>query len=165
MSSSYHFRRFRDENDRNQAHKYLPKLAAIGIVPEIFELSDAGMKSKLCGPFSDWWREATAMDIDLMYPKVVSIIRTLHEHGICHRDLHDCNLVLDEELYPLMIDFELACDVDTHVRCYDVYGPSKSVSIPPKHLEIGRAFGNGVWWGCEDIDPYVPLGRVFNKCP
>ena len=165
ISDSDHFQCFRDDNSRNQARKYLPKLAALGITPEVIDISNDGVRSTLCLPFSVWWREADLTDLDSMYPKVVSVIQSLHGQGICHRDLHDRSLVLDKELNPLIIDFELACDVDSNVRCYNFYGPSETVPVPSRHIEVGRAFAKGVWWGCGAIDPYVSLGRIFRKFP
>lgn len=43
ISDSDHFQCFRDDNSRNQARKYLPKLATLGITPEVIDISNDGV--------------------------------------------------------------------------------------------------------------------------
>lgn len=48
---------------------------------------------------------------------------------------------------PLVIDLELACEVDPAWRCYDLTGPSAEVQVPEEHaVQGGRIGRHGVWW-------------------
>ena len=76
------------------------------------------------------------LQIEQLRRRLIELIRAVHALGICHRDLHDGDIVLDGDR-PLVIDVDLACDVDQHWPCYDVYGPSDLIPVPKAHLEVG----------------------------
>ena len=115
---------FRDENARDQTHRFLPRLATAGLTPEILELTDTRLVTREGVPFHNWWRVADNSSRADMRPLVLELVRSMHALGICHRDLHDRNLVLRrEDETPLVIDLELACDVDPSGACYDLDGP------------------------------------------
>lgn len=72
------------------------------------------------------------------------LIMRLHKMGICHRDIHEGNIVLDGKT-PLLIDFEMATAVDPELPCYDLFGPTAKIPVPLIHQ--GTPFRNtGIWW-------------------
>jgi hypothetical protein len=74
---------------------------------------------------------------------VLACLERLHASGICHRDAHCENVVLDGAR-ALLVDFELACDVDPGRPCYDLLGPTSGVPVPWQHEWLG--IRDGVWW-------------------
>jgi serine/threonine protein kinase len=156
-----HRQRFRDENARAQAHRYLPRLAKAGLTPEIVELSDTEVVTKLGQPFRAWWPTADSLALAAVRSRVIELIASVHGLGVCHRDLHDGNLVLDLDGRPLVVDLEWACEVDPSGPCYDLYGPSPKVPVPAAHLQVGGPFAKGVWWGNQLGSGYTALGDIF----
>lgn len=70
----------------------------------------------------------------------------LHAIGICHRDLHSENVMVDSEGSLYFIDFALAQRVDPTWSCYDLNGPSDQVPVPNAHAcQVDHE--DGVWWG------------------
>ena len=110
-----------------------------------------------CDSFGEWSRHATEAETADMKSKVVTLIESIHALGVCHRDLHERNLVLWHGR-PLVIDLELACAVDPAWSCYDLFGPSDSVRVAEQHLEDGLA--NGVWWEAK----VEPRRRLTTMC-
>jgi len=93
--------------------------------------------------------------------RVVALIRSIHRLGVCHRDLHARNLVLDGG-HPLVIDLELACEVDPEGPCYDTHGPCEAIPVPEQHRAVGGEYGvHGVWWD----SPADGLNRAFGPIP
>lgn len=154
---------FRDENARDQTHRFLPRLATAGLTPEILELTDTQLVTREGVPFHNWWRVADNSSRADMRPLVLELVRSMHALGICHRDLHDRNLVLRrEDETPLVIDLELACDVDPSGACYDLDGPTLAIPVPGAHVRVGGAFAAGVWWGSTGLGGYyTALGEIF----
>ena len=144
---STHTQPLRNHHARAQAHAYLPRLATAGLTPEIVALTNHGVVTRRGQPFREWWPRASAPALAAMRSRVLDLIRKVHALGICHRDLHDGNLILRRADRPLVIDMELACDVDPLGPCYDLLGPTAVVPVPAAHLSVGGAFAQGVWWG------------------
>jgi hypothetical protein len=112
---------------------------------------------KECLPFPKWQQNATPAELAEMRLLVIELITSVHAFGICHRDLHQNNLVLDDRR-PLVIDLELACEVDPESPCYDLYGPSDTVPVPEQHVVVGGGYEvHGVWWD----SPMDGLHRIF----
>ncbi len=133
-------------------------LAEAGLAPRILHADRDGYCLERCDPFADWWRAASRTDLDAMATRVVNLIAAVHTHGVCHRDLHDGNVLLRGG-QPLVIDLEWAVEVDPAWPCYDLYGPNEHVPVLPYH-----AAHNGIWW---DVDltgvgsKYRAMGEIF----
>jgi hypothetical protein len=92
--------------------------------------------------------------------RLLGLLERVHSLGICHRDTHARNFVLDGD-QPLIIDPKYAFESDPQQPCYDVHGPDASgVPVPDQHLAQGNDNRFGVWWDApcphEDV-----LGRRF----
>ncbi len=85
-------------------------------------------------------------EIKFMGCRVLEMIRTMHALGICHRDLHEDN-VLVKEGRPLVIDLEHAVEVDPSWPCYDLFGPNDLIPLLPEHVAYAQQLGpTGIWW-------------------
>ena len=128
------------------------------MAPEIIRMDDEEICLKECDRFEVWWRSASPAELAEMRSCVLELIEGIHALGVCHRDLHDRNLVLDGGK-PLVIDLELACEVDPAWRCYDLYGPSDSIPVAEQHADFndGHHSVHGVWWD----SPVSGLRSVF----
>jgi serine/threonine protein kinase len=88
---------------------------------------------------------------------VLGLVKSIHSVGVCHRDLHRQNLVIDDGR-PLVIDLELACEADPSGPCYDLYGPSEIIPVAEQHQAVEGDYARyGVWWD----SPADGLNRVF----
>jgi hypothetical protein len=94
-------------------------------------------------PLEHRLREADADDKRAVAQAVLTCIAGVHAAGICHRDAHRDNFVVDGDR-ALLIDFELACHVDPARPCYDLYGPASGVEVPAQHAFLGVT--EGFWW-------------------
>jgi len=142
-------------------------LSERGLVPPVlrWESDRAVMESGT--PLPCWLlADHGAGDRALMRSALLDLIRAAHGAGVCHRDLHSGNIVVIEER-PLLVDLDLAVEVDSRWPCYDLAGPSERVPIPHGHVVQGGIIGaNGVWWDAPKdprwINPNVgPLGTIF----
>jgi hypothetical protein len=155
---------FRDANARDQAHKYLPQMAHAGLSPELIELTDAWVRTLYGVPLNEWKQSATREALAAMRPLVRELINGMHALGICHRDLHDRNVVIGPGDVPLAIDMEHACDAHPRGPCYDLVGPSSGIPVPLHHARQGGVIAEGIWWGSGDPGGgLTPLGRVFDS--
>ena len=94
---------------------------------------------------------------------VLKLIRQMHLLGICHRDLHDLNLLVQDGK-PLVIDLEHAAEVDPSWPCYDLYGPSEMVPLLAEHRAFGGVLGStGIWWDAEHDERFglVTMAMIF----
>lgn len=98
-----------------------------------------------------------------MGERVLTVVRSMHALGICHRDLHVGNLLVDSAQRPLVIDLELACEADPSWPCYDLGGPSPEVPIPDDHARLAALVPDGVWWDAELPPGMTSLGSVFGS--
>lgn len=142
-----HCRPFRDDLDRQRHHLLLPRLAEAGLAPQIIRMDDNERCLKECDRFEVWWRSASPAELEELRASVLELIEAIHALGVCHRDLHERNLVLDGGK-PLVIDLELACEVNPEWRCYDLYGPSELIPVAEQHVAVndGLHSVHGVWW-------------------
>lgn len=165
-TSDRHSHWFRDDRARAQAHRYLPGLAAAGLSPAILELTETRVVTRRGRPLREWWPRADAAARARMRTRVLRLIEQLHARGICHRDLHDRNLILGAGDQPQVIDVEWACDVDPAAPCYDLCGPASGVPVPATHLSSGAPFARGVCWGNPLAGSgYTSLGEIFGPLP
>jgi hypothetical protein len=91
---------------------------------------------------------------------LLDLLGLVHFVGVCHRDTHVRNFVLDDGR-PLIIDPKYAVKSNPQQPCYDLHGPTVSrVPVPDAHLNQGNQNRLGVWWDApcphEDV-----LGRRF----
>ena len=102
-----------------------------------------------------------------MRPKVVELIKTMHQLGVCHRDLHAGNVVVGPEDRPLAIDVEWAIEVDPAWPCYDLEGPSSLIPTLPEHVAAGGSLAEGVWWGNRGLARWglTTMGDIFDPKP
>ncbi len=94
--------------------------------------------------------------------KVLTLVRELHRHGVCHRDLHVGNIVVrDSE--PLLIDMEFAVAADPARPCYDLVGPGPAdIPVPLRHAIQQNANQHGVWWDANN-EEVETCGRAFGS--
>jgi hypothetical protein len=144
--------------DWHNAIAFYTRLSALGLSPELVAATDEELVSRWYQPLWDWLAENPA-ELNPMGRLVVARVKELHGHGICHRDLHDGNIVVREGV-PLFIDLEFATNSDPHRPCYDLYGPEPSgVAVPQRHAEqVGSPNENGVWW---DNAAHRKLASIF----
>lgn len=72
----------------------------------------------------------------------------MHRLGVCHRDLHLANIIVDADARALIVDPDFAVDSDQGAPCYDLYGPEASgVPVPAEHAGYWANRG-GVWRDC-----------------
>ena len=147
------------------ARKYLPRLSAAGVAPQVVEWVQGGVILERGVPLPEWFERASGDAVALMRPSVIALVEKLHGEGVCHRDLHWQNVVIfgDE---PRIIDFEHALDVDREWPCYDLLGPSERVPLLAAHATFGGVLGTqGIWWDAERDERwglmYRPLGELF----
>ena len=153
-----HCRRFKTDLDRQRHHLLMPRLAEAGLAPQIIRMDDEEICLKKYDRFDLWWRSASPGELLEMRASVLHLIEGVHALGVCHRDLHERNLVLDGGI-ALVIDLELACEVNPAWRCYDLYGPSESIPVAEQHVAVndGHHSVHGVWWD----SPVSGLHLVF----
>lgn len=156
-----HFQPFRDTNARMQAQRYLRRLERACLTPEIIELTEQGVRTRRGLPLAEWWPTADPEQLSGMRGRLLQLIEAMHTLGVCHRDLHDRNVVIGPGGRPLAIDLELACDLSPGQRCYDLRGPSDQIPVPVQHIRVGGSFRGGVWWGSRDLGGYRALGEIF----
>jgi Phosphotransferase enzyme family len=104
-------------------------------------------------PMTNWLESATGPEFLEMRYLLLQLLSRLHSAGICHRDCHRENIVLDKGL-PVLIDFELAIECDPNTPCYDLVGPASGITLPDQHQSIGLFAG--VWWD----SPFVGMANL-----
>lgn len=150
-------RGFRGALDRERHHAFLPRLAAAGLAPRIVRMDERQRCLERCTPFATWRRSVGATELSVMRAAVLDLIADVHALGVCHRDLHEGNLVVRGDR-PLVIDLELACEVDPGGLCYDLTGPCEAIPVAEQHLDRADAYAeHGVWWD----SPCDGLAKVF----
>ncbi len=128
--------------------KYYPRLSDLELAPQIVKMTSDKIITRRCLPLCDWLAGIPSSDdTRRMGHSLYLQLEKLHAHGICHRDVHVCNIVLLGDA-PLLIDPEFAMDSDPQKPCYDLYGPGPSgLLVPKEHSDHPRNVG-GVWWDC-----------------
>jgi tRNA A-37 threonylcarbamoyl transferase component Bud32 len=111
------------------------RLSDAGLAPEIIRTTTTHLTTKTHTTLTEWLHGQTAEhEMKLMGQRLVDRITELHTLGVCHRDLHDGNVVLTDELVPLFIDPAFAIACDPRAPCYDLIGPDSSgVPVAPAH--------------------------------
>jgi serine/threonine protein kinase len=158
MSDEGYFRRFRNPEERASHTQYLPILSEAGLAPRIIKFTNEGVLLETCTPLEVWIAERQAFDVATMRLRCIRLTQQIHSLGICHRDLHARNVVVDAEDHPLVIDLDLACSSNPAQRCYDMIGPESGIAIANQHLALGGPYAEyGVWWN----SPVDGLWRIF----
>jgi hypothetical protein len=123
------------------------RLSAAGLAPEVVDVSDGTIVSRKCATLTAWLQATpSTQELAAMGGSLVERLEEMHRYGICHRDVHDGNVVLSDR-NPLFIDFAFAIDSDPLRPCYDLEGPEKSgVPVPDQHLAFSDEHRHGVWW-------------------
>ena len=142
--------------------RFLERLQGTGLVPELQSVEEegerrAGIRLEFHLPLVMWMSDHPG-GASAIKAAIDDQLRRLHEHGVCHRDVHEDNLVVDRADTPLFIDFELAVDVSPSGPCYDRLGAASGVPVPPAHTRVGLCAG--VWWDSVMPDGFG-LGTVF----
>ena len=156
-------RPFRGEQDRERHYRFLPRLAAAELVPRIIRIDNNERCLERCEPLSSWRKKSDQSEIKMMGRRVLEMIRAMHSLGICHRDLHDDNVVVKAGK-PLVIDLEHAVEVDPAWPCYDLYGPNDLIPLLPEHVTYAQQLGpTGIWWGAyhEQRHGLFTMGMIF----
>jgi tRNA A-37 threonylcarbamoyl transferase component Bud32 len=144
--------------DWHNAIAFYRRLSAEGLSPQIVTATDGELVTHWHPPLRDWIAERPGERRELGLA-VLARVKELHGHGICHRDVHDGNIVVHDGV-PLFIDLEFAIESDPERPCYDLYGPRISgVAVPQRHAEqLGSANANGVWW---ENAAHTTLASIF----
>ena len=119
-----------------------------GLAPRILaEDRETVTFERLPRTLRQWWvANEDPVARAMMKTRLKVRIAELHAVGICHRDLHSENAMVDEDESLYFIDFALAQWVDPAWVCYDLNGPSAEVPVPYAHATQAQ-HEHGVWWG------------------
>lgn len=147
MESEPHRRELPTGSDRDHFVLTYTQLSEAGLAPEIIGVTATEIATRRHGTLTNWLlRAPPEKALYEMGCQLVERIEALHATGICHRDLHDGNIVLRGEL-PLFIDPAFAITSDPASACYDLDGPKASgVPVAPAHASQNDAHRCGVWW-------------------
>jgi tRNA A-37 threonylcarbamoyl transferase component Bud32 len=137
------------------------RLAEVGLAPAVLDVTDTTLSIRRHEPMLDWIDTAPpTSSMREMGGRLLDLLERVHAVGVCHRDTHVRNFVIDGGM-PLIIDPKYAVESNPQQLCYDVHGPEASgVPVPDVHLNQGNENRFGVWWDApyphEDV-----LGRRF----
>jgi hypothetical protein len=123
------------------------RFSLAGLAPEVLDVTDDSIATRKYPTLTAWLHATpSSQELAAMGRRLYERLEEMHQHGICHRDVHDGNVVLrDGE--PLFIDFAFAFDSDLRRPCYDLEGPERSgVPVPTAHLTQDDDHRHGVWW-------------------
>jgi hypothetical protein len=129
-----------------QTAAHYQRLSDVGLAPALVMVTQNEIMALLRGTLEDWLAAGPSQDDkDSMAVRIRDLLRAVHEKaGICHRDVHVGNIVLDEQDRPLLIGPKWAVPV-VNEHCYDLEGPGASgIEVPELHVRQGH---DGVWWG------------------
>jgi hypothetical protein len=121
----------------------LAAAAEVGCAPPFTLVGHDAIRMPRLTVLTKWLETASADDKQMIAHSLIACIERLHCAGICHRDVHRENIVLDGAR-PLLIDFELSAGVDPSCPCYDLLGPASGVPLPSQHEFLGLV--HGIWW-------------------
>lgn len=147
--------------DREQFVVVYSRLAEAGLAPAVLDATATTLFIRRYVPLLNWLNtEPPAGAMREMGSRLLDLLGRVHSAGVCHRDTHVRNFVLDDGM-PLIIDPKYAVESNPQQPCYDVHGPDASgVPVPDEHLNQGNDNRVGVWWNApyphEDV-----LGRRF----
>lgn len=161
-----HHRDLLREPDRNKFLRHYQLLSDLGFAPEILDSTGDGLVTRKYPTLEAWlWSHPSETEMKTMRRRLLTFLKKVHrEVGICHRDTHIRNFVLEEDR-PLLIDPTLAIESDRDRPCYDLVGPAPSgVAIPAVHAAQPNNNCLGVWWDAPE--PFEQtLGSVFGRLP
>jgi serine/threonine protein kinase len=120
-----------------------------GLVPDLIDFGEEPttmwVRVVALDPLAEWLEQNGSAEARAeMRDRIRVQLRALHRAGVCHRDVHLHNVVVDEAGVPRFIDFELAARVDPRSGCFDLEGPASGVPVPAEHADGGLK--TGVWW-------------------
>jgi hypothetical protein len=147
--------------NRGQFVVVYSRLAEAGLAPAVLDVTDTTMFIRRHVPLLDWLNAGPAADsMREMGSRFLDLLDRVHSVGVCHRDTHIRNFVLDDGI-PLIIDPKYVIESNPQQPCYDLHGPDVSgVPVPDQHLSQDNNNRFGVWWDApfphEDV-----LGRRF----
>jgi len=141
---------------------YYRRLSNLGLAPEVVSADSEQILARWHEPLHCWRAHHSRDEWIDMGLRVFSRVKELHSHGVCHRDLHVGNIVVQDG-QPLFVDMEFAAASDPAKPCYDLIGPERSgVSVPRRHAEQPNANQHGVWWDAENSEVKT-LGHAFGS--
>ena len=126
---------------------FYEEASRLGLAPVVVSADDEQLTTQACQPLLDWlaaYPDRTHEMGVLLFARV----KELHSHGICHRDLHDGNVLVRADGVPVFIDFDFATHGNPDAPCYDLYGPGPSrLPVPDAHAaQTGSRNANGAYW-------------------
>jgi hypothetical protein len=163
VSGGWHRTTVRPGRDAARIVKWARLLADNGLGPEVGSVSDNTFETREERELQGWLVSASEPEVAPMGRRVFALVCSMHGLGICHRDLHLGNLLVDSAQQPLVIDLELACEIDPRWPCYDLGGPSAEVPVPLDHARLASLIPNGVWWDAELPPGMTSMGSVFGS--
>jgi hypothetical protein len=117
--------------------------AKVGWAPPFDLVGQDVIRVPYLTPLEHRIRDADAAERRMVARAILDCIEGVHAAGMCHRDVHRDNFVVDGAKV-LLIDFELARNVDPKSPCYDLIGPPSGVEVPQQHTFLGVT--EGFWW-------------------
>jgi serine/threonine protein kinase len=92
-----------------------------GLVPDLIDFGEEPttmwVRVVALDPLAEWLEQNGSAEARAeMRDRIRVQLRALHRAGVCHRDVHLHNVVVDEAGVPRFIDFELAARVDPRRR-------------------------------------------------
>ena len=142
--------------------KYMEKAAALGVGPELCSWDKPSMTIEMYAatPVLSWFSSSpSSEEIREVGKNLLKAIVHLHSNGICHRDIHIRNLLIQDNDCPLIIDWEYAVDADPNGPCYDLIGPASNTPKPMPH-RIRSSTETGVWWDTP-MTSVSPVAQYF----
>jgi tRNA A-37 threonylcarbamoyl transferase component Bud32 len=135
--------------------EFLLRASEVGCAPPVMDQGPLAISMPRLTNFETWLSTADNEARRRVGASLAQVIHRLHAAGVCHRDLHVGNVVL-EGARPYLIDFELAAWSDPSLRCYDFVGPNEAIDLPVAHRRVGLL--DGVWW--DSPTPFVRTLRA-----
>ena len=127
----------------NHERTMMAVAAEAGWAPRFEVVGQDVIRMPYLTPLEHRLRDADANERRALARAVLACIEGVHAAGMCHRDIHRDNFLVDGAR-ALLIDFELACRVDPARPCYDLIGPASGVEVPEQHKFLRVT--EGFWW-------------------
>ncbi len=94
-------------------HNNICPVYDVGDIDGVHYLSMAYIRGKPVSSYLTKGKHPAARQVALLIRKIALALEEAHRHGIIHRDLKPSNVMLDDRGEPIVMDFGLACQVNT----------------------------------------------------
>jgi serine/threonine protein kinase len=104
-------------------------------------------KGTLCDYLTTDLQKFTWDDRFSMAQEIAKGLRFIHQQGLLHRDLHDCNILINDNGRPVIVDFGLARPITRNKTTGVTIG--RPAFIPPERLK-------------DDHEPFTEQGDIYS---